>query len=92
MSATVTFVSQSEPGAGIKVRWAEFDRQCDRRGWKTDAERARQLGISHAHLTNMRANRANPGAKFIRRCLGAFGDNFYGVLFEEVEPTPGEAA
>lgn len=71
---------QSE--TGIRVRWAEFDRQCDLRDWKTDAERARQLRISHAHLTNMRAGRAGPGAKFIGRCLAVFGANFYDVLFE----------
>jgi transcriptional regulator with XRE-family HTH domain len=70
---------------GIKLRFAEFDRQTSLRGWTTDAERARQLGVSHAHLTNMRAGRTGPGAKFIGKCLSVFGANFYDVLFERTE-------
>lgn len=84
---------QSE--TGIRVRWSEFDRQTGRRGWHTDAERARRLNMSHAHLTNMRAGRAGPGAKFIGACLEVFGASFYDVLFErsvEVVPTAEDVA
>lgn len=70
---------------GIRLRFAEFDRQTKLRGWATDAERARQLGVSHAHLTNMRAGRTGPGAKFIGQCLAVFGATFYDVLFERTE-------
>lgn len=81
---------QSE--TGIRLRFAEFDRQCTLRGWATDAERARQLGVSHAHLTNMRAGRTGPGAKFIGLCLNVFGANFYDVLFERADESTGDAA
>lgn len=74
---------QSE--TGIRLRFAEFDRQTRLRGWTTDAERARQLGVSHAHITNMRAGRTGPGAKFIGQCMSVFGANFYDVLFERTE-------
>jgi hypothetical protein len=81
---------QSE--TGIRIRWSEFDRQTALRGWNTDAERARQLDVSHAHLTNLRAGRTGPGAKFIGRCLAVFGANFYDVLFESTAEQTGDAA
>lgn len=81
-----------QSATGIKVRWEEFDRHTERRGWETDAERARQLGVSHSLLTNMRAGRAGPGAKFIGACLDRFGGDYYDVLFERTSETAGDAA
>lgn len=66
----------------LRLRFAEFDRLTSRRGWTTDAERARQLDISQSTLTNMRAGRARPGRKFIDQCLKVFGAPMYDVLFE----------
>lgn len=66
----------------LRLRFAEFDRLTALKGWTTDAERARQLGISHATLTNLRAGRTRPGGKFIDRCMAVLGSAVYDVLFE----------
>jgi hypothetical protein len=63
----VTFVTQSEP-----IQWKAFDRLRDEKGW-TDAEAARQIGISHGHLTNARAGRHGVGRKFIDGCVTIWG-------------------
>jgi hypothetical protein len=67
------------------MRWSEFDRLTSLKGWTTDAERARQLGISDRVLSHMRVGRTNPGLKVVDRCLAVFGANFYDVLFERSE-------
>lgn len=66
----------------LRLRLEEFDRLTTLRGWTTDAERARQLGISGATMTNLRKGKNNPGPKFIDRCLQAFGAPMYDVLFD----------
>lgn len=66
----------------LRIRWSEFDRLTRIRGWTTDAERARQLNISQAHLTNLRAGRTSPGRKFIDQCMSVLGSGVYDVLFE----------
>lgn len=64
------------------MRWTEFDRLTTMRGWTTDAERARQLGISEQMLNHMRRGRARPGVTVIDACLRAFGASMYDVIFE----------
>lgn len=83
MSASFTLVTESRPV--LRIRWAEFDRLTALRGWTTDAERARQLGISDRMLSHMRVGRANPGLKVVDCCLAVFGASFYDVLFERTE-------
>jgi hypothetical protein len=83
-------VTESRPV--LKIRWSEFDRLTTLRGWTTDAERARQLGISDRMLSHMRVGRANPGLKVVDRCLAVFGASFYDVLFERVDEQTGDAA
>lgn len=68
--------------AVVLVRWDEFDRLTSKRGWTTDAERARQLGISEQQLNHMRRGRTNPGLKVVDACLAVFGAQMYDVLFE----------
>jgi transcriptional regulator with XRE-family HTH domain len=72
----------------LRLRLEEFDRLTGRRGWTTDAERSRQLGVSQATLTNLRKGKVNPGAKFIAACLEVFGAQSYDLLFDpcDVEP------
>lgn len=60
-------MTQSEP-----LRWSEFDRLLRENGWN-DAEAARQLGISHGHLTNLRAGKSGVGRKFIDGCVAIWG-------------------
>lgn len=67
---TLTFVMES--AARSPVRWAEFDRLIARKGWNA-AEAARQIGISHAYLTNLRAGRTGVGEKFITGCVQIWG-------------------
>jgi len=74
-------VSQSETGK--RIWWPGFDRLTALRGWKTDAERARQLGISHATLTNLRAGKVLAGAKVVDRVLKEFGGEYYDLLFDD---------
>jgi len=71
-----------ETESPLTLRWSEFDRLTALRGWTTDAERARHLGISQAFLSNMRAGRARPGRKFITQCMSALGGGVYDVIFE----------
>lgn len=66
----------------LRLRFAEFDRLTALKGWETDAERARQLGISQATLSHLRAGRTRPGRKFIDRCMAVLGSAVYDVLFE----------
>jgi transcriptional regulator with XRE-family HTH domain len=66
----------------LRLRLEEFDRLTSLRGWNTDAERARQLGVSGATMTNLRKGKVNPGPKFIDQCLKAFGTPMYDVLFD----------
>jgi hypothetical protein len=60
-------VNQSEP-----LRWSEFDRLIGAKGWN-DAEAARQLGITHGHLTNLRAGKSGVGKKFVDGCVAIWG-------------------
>lgn len=87
MSATVTLVTESKPETRpvLRIRWERFDSLTNERGWTTDAERARQLGISDRMLSHMRVGRANPGLKVVDRCLAVFGTDSYDVLFERTE-------
>lgn len=77
----MTFVSQSE--TGMRIWWPGFDRLTTLRGWTTDAERARQLNISHATLTNLRAGKVLAGPKVINAALRTFGSVFFELLFDE---------
>jgi hypothetical protein len=76
-------VSESTPEETVlAVRWPEFDRLTTLRGWTTDAERARQIGISDRMLNHMRKGRAYPGPKVIDCFVRAFGHQMYDVVFE----------
>lgn len=66
----------------LRVRWPEFDAVTLLRGWKTDAERARQLGVSQSTITNLRAGRGGPGRKFITAVINNLGAEAYAVVFE----------
>lgn len=90
----MTLVTESKPETRpvLRIRWAEFDRLTTLKGWTTDAERARQLGISDRMLSHMRVGRANPGLKVVDRCLAVFGASFYDVLFERMDESTGDAA
>lgn len=86
----MTLVTESR--SVLQMRWSEFDRLTDERGWHTDAERARQLGISDRVLSHMRVGRTRPGLKVVDRCLAVFGKDAYDVLFERVPEVAGDAA
>jgi len=80
-------------GKRLQLRWDEFERLADRKGWKTNKARAQNLGVSAGHLTNLRKKRDGVGGKFIAGCIAAWGAPIYDVLFEDVEspaePAPG---
>lgn len=88
--ASLAFVSQS--GTGKRIWWPGFDRLTAKRGWKNDAERARQLGISQSTLTNMRAGRNLAGTKVVDAVLTEFGGVFYDVLFDDANDADETAA
>jgi len=73
----------SQSGTGKRIWWPGFDRMTGLKGWTSDAERARQLGISHATLTNLRAGRVLAGTKVVDALLSTFGGVFYSVLFDD---------
>lgn len=67
------------------VRWPELDRLAAKRGWTTDQELARRLGISASHLSNMRKGEDGPGEKFKFGLTTIWGDAIVDVLFDETE-------
>lgn len=67
------------------LKLPKFDELTKQRGWETDADRARGLGLDPATISRVRAGQQRPGAKFINRCLREFGSLAFDVLFEEVE-------
>lgn len=87
----MTLVTESSRSV-LRMKWSEFDRLTEERGWHTDAERARRLGISDRVLSHMRVGRTHPGLKVVDRCIAVFGKDVYDVLFERVEETAGDAA
>lgn len=62
-----------ESESKVLVRWDAFDEATTKRGWETDAERARQLGISQATLTNLRKGRVGVGGKVIAAVIEELG-------------------
>ena len=70
----------------LTIKWPEFDAVTLLKGWKTDAERARQLGISQSTITNLRAGRGGPGRKFIDAVITHLGPEAYAVVFARNEP------
>lgn len=69
----------------VEMRWPEFDRLAKAKGWRTDAEIARNLGISEQQLNHMRRGRTNPGLKVVDACIAVWGSAIYDVLFERHE-------
>lgn len=67
-----------------RIRWDEFDRLCNKRGWTTNQERAQRLGISPGHLVNMREGRDGYGLKFIDGCVSIWGSAVHDFLVEDV--------
>lgn len=82
----------SQSGTGKRIWWPGFDRMTGLRGWTSDAERARRLGVSHATLTNLRAGRVLAGTKVVDALLSEFGDVFYSVLFDDASDDGSAAA
>lgn len=69
------------------INWAEFDRLLAERGWN-DAEAARQLGIGHPHLTNLRAGKSGPGRKVVDALVAIWGpEHVYGHLLTSAART-----
>lgn len=68
----------------VVIRWAEFDRLCNARGWTTDSERARQLGLAPSTLSNLRSGKYGPGSFVINQMLTTLKCP-YEVLFEIVD-------
>lgn len=73
--------------APLILRIAEFDRLTGIRGWHTDAERARAIGVHPSQMSRIRAG-GTPGQKFIEGCRAIWGSAGYDVLFER----PADAA
>jgi hypothetical protein len=76
----------------LRLRLDVFDQLTDAKGWTTDAERARQLGISDRMVSHLRVGRANPGLKFVDRCIAVLGKEAYDQLFERSDEQTGHAA
>lgn len=61
----LTCVTLSNP----RLRLDEFDRLTQLRGWHTDAQRSRGMGISQELLSRIRRGKSLPGAAFIHRVM-----------------------
>lgn len=60
-----------------------FDALCEARGWGTDAERARALGLAHSTVSRVRRGEQRPGIRFAHSCTRVFGDAVYSRLFRK---------
>lgn len=69
----------------IKIRWSEFDRLCNARGWENDSERARKIGIDPSTLSNLRAGTYGPGSIVMHQILTVLKAP-YPSLFEAEAP------
>lgn len=74
----------------VSVRWDEFDRLTKARGWNSDSECARQLGIHPSTIANLRRGAQRPGAFVINQMLTGLQAT-YASLFE-LEPADREVA
>jgi len=68
--------------APLRLRIDEFDRLTKIRGWTTDAERAKAIGVHPSQMSRIRAG-ATPGQKFIDGCHAIWGAAGYDVLFDK---------
>jgi len=73
----------SGPRTVTSLRFTIFDALCNEQGLINDQRRAKALGISHPHLSRIRAGQCGAGSKVIRRALGLFSAVEYDDLFEE---------
>lgn len=65
----------------VWLRVDEFDRLTTARGWTTDAERARQIGVTQVAIHYLRAHKRAAGSKVIHKMLTALQAP-YASLFE----------
>jgi hypothetical protein len=82
--ACVTASDENAPTRATErtvVDWEVFDRLTSQRGWTTDYQRARALGIEQSTLTKLRAGTAGAGPRVIDACLRVFGGVAYDMLF-----------
>lgn len=77
--------------AEIKLRTEDFDAACNARGWFTDSERARNIGLPTSIMSRLRNGEGSPSANAIDKVVRALALP-YPALFERVEATAEDAA
>lgn len=71
--------------ARIELRLNEFDVITGLRGWFTDEERARRIGVDPATMCRIRKGRTLPGERFIAGVLWALPEIEFDHLFEVID-------
>lgn len=67
----------------IALRRTALEERRRRAGW-SDADLARNLGMSHASVSRILAGRTQPGPAFIAGALHIFGTRAFAELFEVI--------
>lgn len=73
--------------ASIRLRTGQFEKFCALKGWKTQAIRAQQIGVTEPTVGRVVTGKRAPGEQFIAGCLHAFPELDFADLFEVVEDT-----
>lgn len=76
---------QQQPSLRYRLRLDRFDEHTARRGWTSDAQRAKGIGVSHTTIGRIRRGQMSPGLHFIGRVTAALGVDVAEV-FEEIRP------
>ena len=71
--------------ASIRLRTGQFRKFAKLKGWTSDDQAARELGVNPATLSRVLRGRTAPGERFIAACLSTFADSLeFSDLFEVV--------
>ncbi len=74
--------------ATIRLRTAQFEKFCKLKGLKTQADKARFLGVTEPTVGRIVSGDRKPGEAFIAGVLHAFPELDFSDLFEVVDDEP----
>lgn len=71
--------------ASIRLRTTQFEKFCALKGLKTQADKARFLGVTEPTVGRVINGDRRPGEQFIAGVLAAFPELEFGDLFEVID-------
>lgn len=73
--------------AAIRLRTGQYRKFAALKGWRTDDQAARAVGVDPATLSRVLKGRSAPGSRFIAGVLSALPEVDFADLFEVVDDT-----